>query len=119
MIAFPFAKAEVYAFLREQAKDDESKEGAGALAMPAGYLFSDVGDEPDPDEDVIETCIAAMDAVGVSAGLFNLNDRAIEAKRRYPERVHFSLEVDPNDVMGAVRSIRTGGARRPSITSTS
>ena len=72
MIAFPFKKADVYAFLREQVKDDESKAGSGDLAMPAGYMFSDVGDEPDPDEDVIETCISAMDAVGVASGLFNV-----------------------------------------------
>ena len=106
MIAFPFRKADVYAFLREQTKDDESRSGAGDLAMPAGYMFSDVGDEPDPDEDVIETCIAAMDAAGVAAGMFNVGEQAVEAKRRYPDRIHLSLEVDPNDVMGAVRSIR-------------
>ena len=44
MIAFPFKKADVDAFLREQAKDDESKAGSGDLVMPAGYMFSDVGD---------------------------------------------------------------------------
>lgn len=106
MIAFPFRKADVYAFLREQTKDDESRSGAGDLAMPAGYMFSDVGDEPDPDEDVIETCIAAMDAAGVAAGMFNVGEQAIEATRRHPDRIHLSLEVDPNDVMGSVRSIR-------------
>lgn len=110
MIAFPFKKADVYAFLREQAKDDDSKAGTGDLAMPAGYMFNDVGDEPDPDEDVVETCIAAMDAVGVAAGLFNVSEQSIEARRRYPDRIHFSLEIDPNDVMGAVRSIRAAHA---------
>ncbi len=106
MIAFPFKKADVYAFLREQAKDAESKDGTGDLAMPAGYMFNDVGEDADPDEDVIETCMAAMDAAGVASGLFNVTDQSIEAARRHPGRVHFSLEIDPNDVMGAVRRIR-------------
>ncbi|MEL6892331.1 MAG: amidohydrolase family protein [Actinomycetota bacterium] len=110
MIAFPFKKADVYAFLREQAKDAESKGGSGEMAMPAGYMFNDVGEDADPNEDVIDSCLAAMDAVGVQAGLFNLNEQSIEAKRRHPHRVHFSLEVDPNDVMGAVRSIRAAHA---------
>jgi predicted TIM-barrel fold metal-dependent hydrolase len=39
-------------------------------------------------------------------GLFGLSPDAIEAKKRYPGRVFFSLEVDPNDVMKTVRSIR-------------
>ena len=110
MIAFPFKKAEIYAFLRAQAKDDETIAGQGDLAMPAGYMFNDVGDDADDDEDVIETCIAAMDAVGVASGLFNVNGQSIEAKRRYPARIHFSLEVDPNDIGGAVSAIRAAHA---------
>ena len=58
MIAFPFKKAEIYAFLRAQAKDDETASGEGAMAMPAGYLFNEVGEDADDDEDVIETGIA-------------------------------------------------------------
>ncbi len=110
MIAFPFKKAEIYAFLRAQAKDDETVSGEGDLAMPAGYMFNDVGEDADDDEDVIETCVAAMDAVGVASGLFNVNEQSIEAKRRYPDRIHFSLEVDPNDIGGAVNAIRTAHA---------
>jgi uncharacterized protein len=110
MIAFPFKKAEVYAFLRAQAKDDETVSGVGSLAMPAGYMFNDVGDDARDDEDVIETCIAAMDAAGVASGLFNVNEQSIEAKRRHPERIHFSLEVDPNDIGGAVHAIRAAHA---------
>ena len=108
MIAFPFKKADVYAFLRDQAKDDPTK--SGELAMPAGYMFSDVGDDADDDEDVIETCIVEMDTSGVAAGLFNLNDQSLEAKRRHPDRIHFSLEIDPNDIGGAVRQIRDAHA---------
>jgi len=110
MIAFPFKKAEIYAFLRAQAKDDETASGEGAMAMPAGYLFNEVGEDADDDEDVIETGIAAMDAAGVASGLFNVSEQSIEAKRRYPDRIHFSLEVDPNDIGGAVAAIRTAHA---------
>lgn len=110
MIAFPFKKAEVYAFLRAQVKDDKTIAGQGDLAMPAGYMFNDVGDDADDDEDVIETCIAAMDAVGVASGLFNVNEQSIEAKRRHPDRIHFSLEVDPNDIGGTVNAIRAAHA---------
>ncbi|NND74881.1 MAG: amidohydrolase family protein [Ilumatobacter sp.] len=104
MIAFPFRKSEVYEFLRAQAKDDETK--SGELEMPAGFLFDDVGDDATDDEDVIERCIAEMDASGVAAGLFNLGDVALDAQRRHPDRVHLSLEIDPNDIGGAVRAIR-------------
>jgi hypothetical protein len=108
MIAFSFRKAEVYAFLRDQAKDDETR--SGRLEMPAGYLFSEVGDDADDGEDVIETCIAEMDASGVAAGLFNLGDVALEAQRRHPGRIHLSVEVDPNDIGGAVGRIRSAHA---------
>jgi len=104
MIAFPFKKAEVYAFLRAQAKDAETT--SGELVMPAGYMFGEVGDDADDDEDVIETGIAAMDACGVASGLFNLGEQSIEAKRRYPNRIHLSLEIDPNNIGGAVAAIR-------------
>jgi predicted TIM-barrel fold metal-dependent hydrolase len=105
MIAFPFKKADVYAFLRAQAKDDETT--SGDLEMPAGYMFSDVGDDADDNEDVIETCIRAMDAVGVASGLFNVSEQSLEAKRRHPDRIHLSLEIDPNDIGGSVSAIRT------------
>ncbi len=108
MIAFPFRKAEVYEFLRANAKDDATR--TGELEMPAGFLFDEVGADPDEDADVIETCIAEMDANGVAAGLFNLGDDALEAKRRYPDRIHLSLEIDPNDIGAAVAAIRVAHA---------
>lgn len=108
MIAFPFRKSEAYAFLRAQAKDDATR--TGALEMPAGFLFDEVGDDAGDDEDVVETCIAEMDAAGVAAGLFDIGENALEAKRRYADRIHLSLAVDPNDIGGSVGAIRAAHA---------
>ena len=32
---------EFYGFIRDQAKDAESRQGEGSLAMPAGYMFKE------------------------------------------------------------------------------
>ncbi|MGI9603385.1 MAG: amidohydrolase family protein, partial [Acidimicrobiales bacterium] len=105
MIGFPFAdKSATYDYLRKGLKDNESHDGT--LEMPAEYMFKDTPDQASHDEDPIETTFTKMDRCGVAAGLFGLNERSIEAKRRHPDRVFFSLEVDPNDIVGAVRTVR-------------
>ena len=106
MIGFPFAdKNAIYQYLRAGFKDAESAEG-GDLVMPAGYMFTDTPPEAAPDEDPMETTFSKMDRCGVRAGLFGLNKVSIEARRRHPGRVYFSLEIDPNDIAGTVRKIR-------------
>lgn len=103
MIGFPFRdKKAVYEYLQPGIKDTGSKD----LEMPAGYMFKDVPDEAGEDVDPIEFTFAEMNKYGVAAGLFGVGDLSIEAKRRYPGRVFFSLEIDPNDITGAVRKIR-------------
>jgi hypothetical protein len=51
-----------------------------------------------------------MNAVGVVSGLFNVSERSIEAKQRHSDRIHFSVEPDPNDIGGAAKAIRTAHA---------
>jgi predicted TIM-barrel fold metal-dependent hydrolase len=102
MIGFPFKdKKATYDYLRAGIKDT----GDDASVMPAGYMFKDTPDEAG-DADPIEITFGQMDQWGVSAGLFGVNENSVEAKKRYPGRVFFSIEVDPNDITGAVRKIR-------------
>jgi predicted TIM-barrel fold metal-dependent hydrolase len=105
MIGFPMHdKKAVYEYLMRGIKDDETKED---FEFPAEYMFKDVpkpkGDE---ESDPIDEAFAEMDKCGVEQGLFGNGEQVLEANQRYPGRAHASLEVDPNDVMGAVRKIR-------------
>ena len=100
MIGFPSADARRhYDFLRPQLRDAGSKE----MAFPAEYMFKDVPDPADEGDDPIAATFAEMDRFGIETGLFGASPDALEAKRRDPKRVALSLEVDPNDVMGAIR----------------
>jgi predicted TIM-barrel fold metal-dependent hydrolase len=104
MIGFPMRdKHKVYEYLMRGIRDEESKT---EFTFPAEYMFKDVPDENAEGADPIDTTFAEMDKYGVHAGLFGLNDDAREAARRYPGRVFYSIEVDPNDVMKTVRRIR-------------
>lgn len=104
MIGFPMQdKKKVYEYLQRGMRDDESKE----FSFPAQYMFKDVPDANREGDDPIATTFAKMDEYGIQAGLFGLSDQARAAKERFPGRVFFALEVDPNDVMKTVRRIRT------------
>ena len=104
MIGFPFAdKKQVYANLQAGLKDSQSTE---EFAMPVEYMFKGIPDEAEEGSDPIEYTIAEMDRWGIDKGLFGLSETSIEAKRRYPSRVYFVTEVDPNDVMGTVRLMK-------------
>jgi len=103
MIGFPFKdKKATYQYLMPGIKDEQSKR---EFAMPAQYMFKETPDEAG-DADPIETTFSQMDRYGIEIGLFGLSETSIEAKKRYPGRVAFVTEVDPNDVMGAVRKVK-------------
>ncbi len=105
MIGFPMRdKKKVYEYLMRGIRDDQTKED---FTFPAEYMFKEVPDENEAGADPIEATFAKMDEYGIRAGLFGLSNDSREAKRRYPGRVFSSLEIDPNDVMGTVRKIRT------------
>jgi uncharacterized protein len=104
MIGFPNALArEKYQSLRDLAKDTESQE----MDFPAEYMFKQVPNHLDDGADPVSTTLEAMDKFGVSVGLVGLgNESTVGAMERYPERFKATLEVDPNDIGGAIKSIR-------------
>jgi predicted TIM-barrel fold metal-dependent hydrolase len=105
MIGFPSATARsTYDALRAQAKDAESKE----MEFPAAYMFKQVPNHLDEGADGVEVTLAGMDAHGIAIGLIGLgSDAAKRALRDHPTRFRATLEVDPNDISGAVRAIRS------------
>ncbi len=109
MIGFPIRDRKgVYdRLLKPGLKDEESRQ---EFAFPAEYMFKDVPGEADDEHDPIEVAFAEMDRFGIEVGLFGMSPDAIAARERDPKRVQLSLEVNPNDVMGAIRKIRKAKA---------
>jgi uncharacterized protein len=108
MIGFPIRNHDkVYARLRRAAKDRESKED---FAFPAEYMFKDVPDSTGEGQDPIAVTFAEMDRFGIETGLFGLSPDALDGQRRDPKRVALTLEVNPNDVLGATRKVRAAKA---------
>ena len=105
MISFPSADARGhYDNLRALAKDAESKE----MEFPAEYMFKQVPNYLPEGADPIEITLQEMDFCGVAAGLignpyFEVGQRAL---KEHPDRFFAGIEIDPNDITGAVRKIR-------------
>jgi hypothetical protein len=108
MIGFPSADARrKYDSLRALAKDAESQ----GMEFPAEYMFKDVPDHRDPEQDPVAVTLAAMDRHGIAIGLVGLgNPATLDALHRHPDRFVSGLEVDPNDIGGTVRGIRDAHA---------
>ena len=104
MIGFPSADARgKYDSLRELAKDAESQ----GMQMPAEYMFKEVPDHLEAEEDPVAVTLAAMDKHGIEIGLVGLrNPVTAHSLKQYSDRFVAGLEVDPNDIGGAVRGIR-------------
>ncbi len=104
MIGFPSADARgKYDSLRELAKDAESQ----GMQMPAEYMFKEVPDHLETEEDPVAVTLAAMDKHGIEIGLVGLrNPATAHSLKQYSDRFVAGLEVDPNDIGGAVRGIR-------------
>jgi len=109
MIGFPIRDRKVMydRLMKAGLKDQESRQ---EFTFPAEYMFKDVPGEADEEHDPIEVAFAEMDRFGVEVGLFGMSPDALAAKERDPKRVQLSLEVNPNDVMGAIRKIRAAKA---------
>ncbi len=103
MIGFPDPRPEAkYHFLAPLLKDEDSR----ARTFPAGYLFHEVPDDEGAD-DPVATTLAAMDRHGIAVGLVGVgSDSARRALAEHPGRFAGVLEVDPNDITGAVRAVR-------------
>ncbi len=108
MIGFPSSDPRAhYESLRALAKDEESRR----MEFPAEYMFKDVPNHLEGGQDPIGATLAAMDKHGVEIGLVGVGNAATSgAIQRHPDRFVVGLEIDPNDIGGAVRSIRTAHA---------
>ncbi len=108
MIGFPSADARAkYDSLRELAKDAESQR----MNMPAEYMFKEIPDHLEQQQNPIDVTLAAMDKHGIDIGLVALrNPITTDAILQHPNRFAAGLEVDPNDVSGTVRAIREAHA---------
>ncbi len=104
MLGFPRADpVRNYDFLQPQLRDA----GSAAMAFPAGYMFTDVPNRLEEGEDPVAVTLAAMDRTGIALGLVGLGPTSAErALTDHPDRFAATLEVDPNDITGAVRRIR-------------
>jgi predicted TIM-barrel fold metal-dependent hydrolase len=77
------------------------------MDFPAEYMFKDVPNRLELGDDPINITLGAMDKHGIAVGLVGLgNEVTISAIERHPDRFKPTLEVDPNNIGVAVRSIR-------------
>ena len=105
MIGFPRADAKAsYEYLRRATKDAESQD----MEFPAEYMFRNVPNHLPEGADPVEMTLGEMDRCGVAIGMVGnpSGELTRRALREHPDRFVASLEVDPNDITGAVRSIR-------------
>ena len=105
MIGFPKKNAaDHYVFLDGAVKDAESK----TMTMPAQYMFKGVPSDVGADADTVDMLLADMDRCGVAKGMVHMgSEESIRALRDHPDRIVPCADIDPNDIMGAVRRIRT------------
>jgi predicted TIM-barrel fold metal-dependent hydrolase len=84
-------------------KDAESAE----MEFPVEYMFKEVPNHLPEGADPVEVTLREMDRCGVAIGMVGASGEvAARALRDHPDRFVASLEVDPNDITGAVRAIR-------------
>jgi predicted TIM-barrel fold metal-dependent hydrolase len=104
MIGFPSADApRHYDFLKPQLRDDES----GRMAFPVEYMFKAVPNELEEGADPVAVTLGEMDRYGIEVGLIGLGGEASRrALKEHPDRFRAGVEIDPNDITGAVRKIR-------------
>src|SRR3954447_2193874 len=104
MMACPAADAaQHYDFLKSQLRDEDSK----GLEMPAGYMFKDVPNRLADGDDPVEITLGEMDRFNIEIALVGLGGEVTRrALREHPKRFKASVEIDPNDITGAVRRIR-------------
>jgi predicted TIM-barrel fold metal-dependent hydrolase len=116
MMGFPSAEAaRKYDFLAPQLRD----RGAETAEFPAGYMFKDVPKGPDEGQDPVAVTLAEMDRHGIAIGLVDVRGLGKSALADHPDRFRGTLEVDPNDITGAVRAIRGSHERHGIVAVTS
>ncbi len=111
MIGFPKKDYAVYDFIRNQTKDKGSED----MEFPAEYMFKNVPKELyGQDADPIDVTVGEMDRYNITRGLIGVGGEGYhEAFDKYPGRFVAATEVDPNDVMGALRKIEDAYEKYP------
>ena len=103
MISFPAEDFTQYDFIRQQLKDDESTD----FEFPVEYMFKGVPKELYGSDDPIALTLGEMDKYEITHGLIGCEGEvSIKALEDHPDRFIAQTNVDPNDVVGAVRKIR-------------
>ncbi len=103
MIAFPAEDFTQYDFIRQQLKDTESTD----FEFPVEYMFKGVPKELYGTENPIDVTLHEMDRFGIAQGLIGCEGEVSKkALKDHPQRFIAQSNVDPNDVVGAVRKIR-------------
>jgi predicted TIM-barrel fold metal-dependent hydrolase len=104
MIGFPHVDAkQVYEYMQPALKDEDSAKAE----FPAEYMFKEVPNHLEQEQDPVAVTLAEMDKHGVATGLVGFgNENTKRAIADHPDRFVPSLEVDPNDITGVVRKIR-------------
>ena len=106
MISFPRKDFSSYDFIRKQTKDTESTE---EFDFPVEYMFRNVPkDLYGTDADPLDITLGEMDRFGIDVGLIGCEEESAKrALKDHPGRFVASCNIDPNDVMGAVRKIES------------
>ncbi|MGZ8762384.1 MAG: amidohydrolase family protein [Acidimicrobiia bacterium] len=99
---------EYYSYIRDQARDAESKAGEGGLEMPAGYMFKEVPKwEADELGDPVDFLLAEMGRHHITKVVTGVEDpNGARAVREHPDRFAASVHVDPNHGIEEVRKIQ-------------
>src|ERR1700731_687445 len=103
MIGFPQEGDSIYDFIREQTKDQESKE----MRFPVEYMFKNVPHDL-PTDDPVSVTLHEMDKYGIEIAMIGVGEGAARrALTLHPDRFVPSGSIaDPNDVTGTVRQVR-------------
>jgi len=102
MIGFPTAGFSQYDFIKNQAKDAQTKE---EYEFPVEYMFKGVPKEL-PTDDPIAVTLSEMDRFGITQGLVGVPSTVgVQALRRHPDRFVASFEVDANRGMEGIREL--------------
>ena len=103
MISFPASDFSQYEFIRGQLKDTQSTD----YDFPVEYMFKNVPKELYGSDSPIDITLHEMDKYGIEIGLIGCEgDVSQKALKDHPDRFVPGGNVDPNDVMGAVRKIK-------------
>lgn len=102
MIGFPADGSGHYDFIRQQAKDEQTR---SEYEFPVEYMFKDVPQELST-ADPIAVTLSEMDRFGITRALIGVGGQTgTEALRRYPDRFVAQVDVDANRGMAGIKDL--------------